>query len=241
MADKGLLERDLLKESFPQSKVLICVLHTLKTFRREIACNKMHISAEERDQALALLQKMVLSRSSEKFEELHQEFDDNVWKGIRSHYDKNLRPIKDEWFTGPKFMSENFNNTTNNRIESLNAKLKSVIKKNSSLEQLVCSLFTVLNALSDERDHRALTSVSKRPCKAPSSPEEALYQESLTPYAFKLLREQMNLSAKRVASDRKADVFTFEASSGNTPTTKNELQLFVLVRYETAMPACVRS
>ncbi|KAL1472595.1 hypothetical protein MTO96_039226 [Rhipicephalus appendiculatus] len=66
MADKDLLERDLLKESFPQSKVLICVFHTLKTFRREIACNKMHISAEERDQALALLQKMVLSRSSEK-------------------------------------------------------------------------------------------------------------------------------------------------------------------------------
>ncbi|KAL1472594.1 hypothetical protein MTO96_039225, partial [Rhipicephalus appendiculatus] len=117
-------------------------------------------------------------------------------------------------------MSENFNNTTNNRIESLNGKLKSVIKKNSSLEEFVCSLFTVLNALSDERDHRALTSVSKRPCKAPSSPEEALYQESLTPYAFKLVREQMNLSAKRVAIDRKADMFTFEASSGNTSTTK---------------------
>ncbi|KAH7950678.1 hypothetical protein HPB51_028287 [Rhipicephalus microplus] len=220
MADKDLLERDLLKESFPQSKVLICVFHTLKTFRREIACNKMNITAEERDQALALLQKMVLSRSSEKFEELQLEFDNNVCQEIRSYYDKNWRPIKDEWYTGPKFMSENFNNTTNNRIESLNAKLKSVIKKNSSLEEFVCSLFTVLNALSDERDHRALTSISKRPCKAPSSPEEAMYQESLTPYAFKLVREQIYLSAKRVPSDQKADVFTFEASSGNTSTTK---------------------
>ncbi|XP_049270335.1 zinc finger SWIM domain-containing protein 3-like [Rhipicephalus sanguineus] len=138
MADKDLLERDLLKESFPESKVLICVFHTLKTFRREIACNKMNITAEERDEALALLQKMVLSRSSEKFEGLQEEFDTNVCKEIRSYYDKNWRPIKDEWYTGPKFMSENFNNTTNNRIESLNAKLKSVIKK--QLPGRVCVL-----------------------------------------------------------------------------------------------------
>nr|XP_037277162.1 uncharacterized protein LOC119170185 isoform X1 [Rhipicephalus microplus] len=47
-----------------------------------------------------------------------------------------------------------------------------------------------------------------------------MYQESLTPYAFKLVREQIYLSAKRVPSDQKADVFTFEASSGNTSTTK---------------------
>lgn len=32
MANKDLLELDLLKESFPEAKVLICVFHTLKTF-----------------------------------------------------------------------------------------------------------------------------------------------------------------------------------------------------------------
>lgn len=32
MVDKDLLERDLLKKSFPESKFLICVFHTLKTF-----------------------------------------------------------------------------------------------------------------------------------------------------------------------------------------------------------------
>ncbi|KAH9384541.1 hypothetical protein HPB48_026549 [Haemaphysalis longicornis] len=154
MADKDLLERDLLKESFPDAKVLICVFHTLKTFRREIACNKMDITPQERDEALTLLQKMVFSRSNEAFEKLQEEFDQTVCQEIRSYYDKNWRPIKDEWYTGPQFMSENFNNTTNNRIESLNSKLKSVIKKNSSLEEFVCSLFTILNALSDERDHR---------------------------------------------------------------------------------------
>lgn len=43
MVDKDLLERHHLKKSFPESKFLICVFHTLKTFQREIACNKMNI------------------------------------------------------------------------------------------------------------------------------------------------------------------------------------------------------
>lgn len=34
-------------------------------------------------------------------------------------------------------MSENFNNTTKNRTESLNAKLKSILKNNSSLAECV--------------------------------------------------------------------------------------------------------
>lgn len=118
-------------------------------------------------------------------------------------------------------MSENFINTTNNRIESLNSKLKSVVKKNSSLEEFLCSLVTILNALSDERDHRALTSIAKRPCKPPSSPEETMYQQSLTPHAFKLVRGQMHLSTKQVAICHQADVFTFKSSSGNTTTTTN--------------------
>ncbi|KAH9371185.1 hypothetical protein HPB48_005655 [Haemaphysalis longicornis] len=211
MADKDLLEWELLKESFPNSRVLICVFHTLKTFCREIACNKMKITPKERDLALELLQRMVTAKSNEAFEKLQQEFDAKVSNEIRSYYDKNCRPIQDEWFTGPKFMVENFNNTTNNRIESLNGKLKSVIKRNSSLEEFVPSLFTVLNALGDERDHKALTSISKRPCQPSPDPDERMYEEALTPYANKLLREQMKLSANVVLTDHQDDMFTFRS------------------------------
>lgn len=54
MADKDLLERDVLKKCFPQAHVLICVFHTLKTFRPEMTCTKMGITSLQRDHALQL-------------------------------------------------------------------------------------------------------------------------------------------------------------------------------------------
>lgn len=137
----------------------------MKTFCTEIACNKIKITPKERDLAAELLRRMVTAKSKKAFQQLQHELDAKVCNKIRSYYDKNWRSIKGEWFTGPKFMAENFHNTTNNQIERLNGKLKSTIKKNSSLEEFVPSLFTVLSTLGNEHDHKALTSVSKRPCQ----------------------------------------------------------------------------
>ena len=45
MADKDLNERDIIKDILPWAKILICLFHTLKTFRREITMDKMQISS----------------------------------------------------------------------------------------------------------------------------------------------------------------------------------------------------
>lgn len=116
IADKN-LQREFVKASFPNSTVSISVFHTLETFHRETACNKMKINPKERDLALNLLQKMVTTKSNKAFEKLQQEFDAKVCNEIRSYYNKNSRPIQHEWFTGPTFTAENFNHTSNNRIE----------------------------------------------------------------------------------------------------------------------------
>lgn len=75
MSDKDLLERDVLRRSFPFSSLLICVFHTLRTFRREVSCAKLNIKPEERDLALELLQKMVHAKSEAMFDELKAQFD----------------------------------------------------------------------------------------------------------------------------------------------------------------------
>ena len=41
MADEDIKERDVIKELFPDSFVLICLFHTLLTFNREVKCDKM--------------------------------------------------------------------------------------------------------------------------------------------------------------------------------------------------------
>ena len=40
MGDKDIGEQDVIKQCFPNSSVLICLFHTLRSFRREITCEK---------------------------------------------------------------------------------------------------------------------------------------------------------------------------------------------------------
>ena len=48
MADKDLGDHDVLKQSLPNASVLICPFHTLRSFRREITCEKMGITSGQR-------------------------------------------------------------------------------------------------------------------------------------------------------------------------------------------------
>ena len=62
---------------------------------------------------------------------------------------------------GLKAESGSFLNTTNNRLESINGKLKQVISRHSSLEKFIDSSFTILATLRTERDHKAAVMFQK--------------------------------------------------------------------------------
>ena len=91
-----------------------------------------------------------------------------------------------------------FLNSTNNRLESINAKLKQVIKCHSSLKDFVTSLCTIIQSLRLERDHKAATMVQKvKVCAFEKGSPEAKYYEVLTSYASAFVTKQLNL-AKRL-------------------------------------------
>lgn len=48
MSDKDMTERHVLYEQFPQSKLLICLFHTLRSMKREVSTEKLVISQGER-------------------------------------------------------------------------------------------------------------------------------------------------------------------------------------------------
>ena len=41
MADKDMVERDVLTEKLPGASLQICLFHTLRTFRRDITCERL--------------------------------------------------------------------------------------------------------------------------------------------------------------------------------------------------------
>ncbi|XP_070201434.1 zinc finger SWIM domain-containing protein 3-like [Littorina saxatilis] len=73
MADTDWVKRDVVKEEMPNAYLLICLFHTLRTFRREVTEKKMNITSGERQQCLRLLQEMAYADSEEAYQRLFQE------------------------------------------------------------------------------------------------------------------------------------------------------------------------
>ena len=147
MADKDIGERQVLKESFPQAEVLICLFHALRSFRREITCEKFGITSGQRTLCLEMIQKLAYANSTVEYDSIYARLQRDIPRQVVKYMDENWNPIKSEWVMGLKSSCGNFLNFTNNRLESINGKLKQVINRNSSLEEFIRHFFIILNTL----------------------------------------------------------------------------------------------
>ncbi|XP_077511029.1 uncharacterized protein LOC144121604 [Amblyomma americanum] len=179
----------------------------------------MTMSAEQRDHTLKLLQRMVYARSDEEFARLEDQLDSTAPASVLEYYNKNWCSIKNEWHKGPQFLAGSFNNTTNNRLESINAKLKSVVPLYCSLEQFVPALFSILATMQQERDHMAADSVYKRTARLEVEEHLQQYQLTLTPYAFPFVKQQDEQSKNVTVKADCQDQWRCQSSSGETVTT----------------------
>ena len=84
MADKDMGERDVLKQCFPSSTVLICLFHTLRSFRREISCEKMGITSGQRTACLELIQKICYAHSEAEYSDLYAQLQSSAPKEVIS-------------------------------------------------------------------------------------------------------------------------------------------------------------
>ena len=60
--------------------MLICLFHTLRTFRREVSSNKMGITVGQRTLCLENIQKMDYASNPGEYNELYKSFETHVPK-----------------------------------------------------------------------------------------------------------------------------------------------------------------
>ena len=149
MADKDINERNRISEIL-HVPTLICLFHALKSFKRELAALKLN--AKLRDEAKTLFQKMCFANTKEDFISLEKQFLALDSSPLVEYYKEHWQPISCEWVKCFKAQKGHFLNSTNNRLESFNGKLKSVIGFKSSLEEFVRGFFVVLESLRTERN-----------------------------------------------------------------------------------------
>ena len=58
MADKDMVERDTIAEQIPSAALMICLFHTLRTFRWDITAEKMNLSAAQHVTVLEIIAKL---------------------------------------------------------------------------------------------------------------------------------------------------------------------------------------
>lgn len=114
---------------------------------------------------------------------------------------------------------------TNNRLESINAKVKSVCSKYANLSSFFDQFLAVLSCLRNERDHSTLMALAKKRVSAYSanSPEEE-FANLLTPYAVKYVYKQLALRNKVGVIDDDGVQCTVSSFSGILSVTANTCQ-----------------
>lgn len=193
LSDKDFTERNVFEKEFPMASLIICLFHTMRSFRREISCEKLSLRSGERDYALELMEKLVYSKSPEEYERNYQVLEGSGLDRVIEYYNKNWLPIKEQWVQCFKGANFTLGESTNNRLESINAKIKSVCTRYATLSTFFTQFFALLCCLRNERDHITLLSLVKKVIISENSPLKS-YAEILTLYAFKHIEQQSSIT-----------------------------------------------
>lgn len=225
MSDKDFVERAVFQKEFPNASLHICLFHTLRSLKREVTCDKLGLRPGERDHALEILTKLAYSSSAEEYIQHYQALQDSGLRSVINYYDTNWHPICHQWvecFKGANFC---VGEKTNNRIESINAKVKSVCSKYASLSTFFDQFFSVLACLRNERNHSILMAIAKKRITTypPESPEER-FTKLLTPYALSYVEKQLALREKvAVVADDGVNC-SISSSAGTLTVTTDSCQ-----------------
>ena len=223
MADKDFNERAIIKELFPTATVLICLFHSLRSFKREISDKALGLPEGTQVVLKELFQSMCYAKSEDEYTKHYEHFMNAAPLHVQKYFDKNSHNIRQEWVLSFVFSCGNFLNTTNNRVESFNGKLKSVIESYSSLEDFLHGLFTTLYATRNERNHKAATNYQKRKVLKylPGSIQEQ-YTTLLTSYAAGFVTQQIEyLDRVGNMTENRNGVFHVHSSRGVEKVSNN--------------------
>ena len=175
---------------------------------------------------LEILQQMAYATNEVKYTELYSRFKTCDPAAVIDYFNKQWHPIRKQWTMGMKYSTGNFLNATNNRLESLNAKLNLSFPAFPPWKHSLRISFVFLRVLRSERDHNESLSVLKVPTAFHSTSDEANkhYMRCLAPYAYKFVKKQVDMIAKVALKCAENQQYHVSSSEGNITVTATSCQ-----------------
>ncbi|KAE9536191.1 hypothetical protein AGLY_007414 [Aphis glycines] len=123
---------------------------------------------------------MYYAKSDDEHNTLFERLKSEAPTSVFDYFVKNWHNIKNEWVTGLTYHSGNFLNDTNNRLESFNGKLKSVVPTFFNLDRNIIHFIKMCKI---RTRHESKTDLIQ-------------YFSLLTPYAFDYVKKQFEIKTK---------------------------------------------
>ncbi|XP_053376767.1 zinc finger SWIM domain-containing protein 3-like [Mercenaria mercenaria] len=193
MSDKDFVEREVFSKEFPDASLRVCLFHVLRTFRREVTSEKMGVNRAQRDSVLQILQKIAYSNSLSEYKDNKELLEGTNIQPAIAYFSQHWDSIKDQWVVGLS-SSYSLGNKTNNRLESINQKIKQVVDKNAKFDSFAADMCTFLETHRTEIDGKVCQASSKVPVTyvGDETNVKTILRQNLTPYAFNILDKELN-------------------------------------------------
>lgn len=130
-----MIERSVISLLFPHVQLVICLFYSLRTFNREITCEKLGITLKQRKICKKYFEELCYAKNEIQYQNVFVNLKNQVPQQVLNYFLKNWHNIRSQWVRCLVFNCGNFFNTINNRLESFNAKLKSVIPIFSNIQE----------------------------------------------------------------------------------------------------------
>ena len=191
--DKDFTEWRVLKEEFPNATVLFCQWHVIKAmFKKVVDCG---VAKSDRDEARELIRCLVHAKDESGYEKLRQDVFDATNDEFKQYFLKNWDNCQNMWVTFKRDTYVHLGNTTNNRLECHNQKLKDLTSHTSSLSEMFANVLRFARASEAEYKQSSFTeeftSVSSADDGISGVPE---IRAVCTQYAATMIVEQLKLA-----------------------------------------------
>ena len=193
--DKDFTELQALQQEFPQASVLFCQFHVIKCFFKQIV--ELDVPKENRDEARELIRRLVHAKSEDEYASIKQELFDATNDAFQKYFVKNWDSCKEMWATYLRDEHLHFANTTNNRLECHNQKIKDVTARSMSISEMFDNMLLFCRTNAAEYCHKSFVEEFSS-CRSASDSIPGVMEitSSCTAYSAERIVEQLKLSQK---------------------------------------------
>jgi len=151
--DKDFTEMPALQQEFPQASILFCQFHVIKYLFKQIV--ELDVAKDSRDQAREAIRRLVNANSESEYAAFKQDLFDTTNSAFKGYFLKNWDACKQKWTTFLRDDHLHFANTTNNRLECHNHKLKDVVARSMSVSEMFDKVLLFSRTNAAEYSHKS--------------------------------------------------------------------------------------